>query len=115
MLGTIMEELIPPKEPNALVLGLVPRSGATAFATRDANPNFGVESDPKTGANPDPKTGAGEGAFCVDDVGSFVSSSSSPFTSVPNPKPSVWPDDAARAPKPTLDVAMDPNIGPGVH
>jgi hypothetical protein len=65
------------------------------------------DDDPKIGADPDPKMGADtKGAV-------FVASIPLSSTFAPNAEPFNVFDDAARAPKPTLDVAVDPNVATG--
>jgi hypothetical protein len=65
------------------------------------------DDDPKTGADPDPKMGADiKGAF-------FDASIPLSSTFAPNAEPFNVFDDAARAPKPMLGVAVDPNVATG--
>jgi hypothetical protein len=65
------------------------------------------DDDPKMGADPDPNMGADtKGAF-------FVASIPLSSTFAPNAEPFNVLDDSARAPKPTLDVAVDPNVATG--
>jgi hypothetical protein len=65
------------------------------------------DDDPKMGTDPDPKMGADtKGAF-------FVASIPLSSTFAPNAEPVNVFDDAARAPKPKIDVAVDPNVAAG--